>query len=432
MSQVLTLAVEMNELRRKVNFVRHGLGASKTDLGVMLIRAVIAGTKMILFAANKENFARTEVKISRPDAEEAGDGTFALMGAKLERLISQVDAEQVQFKADTENLEVQAGFLTVNFELFDGAILRTVEAGLAEHLTMDGLALDREAFEEALSCAKSCSTTTSVRPDVTHAELRKGRLLSSDGRKIMIYSHQSFPEEATFKCPATALPSIIGCLKNADAQSIQIIEGASYYFIKANRNEYTLGVRKVERTFPAVEGQITKNVIPDDEISVDKNVLEAMLKGVALGLPSDEVRVTISAGGEGKSAYLEAAALNNLGRKSHERASAGRKKGAPADVAFPVSFKHLLDTLSVFKGDSVVDMMVMLKKNLLMVRDTTDAREVVTVIPFRTDRQVEDEKKEREAAEVLRKKETEAAKAEAAAGPDLVEGAVRVELLEEV
>jgi len=113
---------------------------------------------------------------------------------------------------------------------------------------------------------------------------------------------------------------------------------------------------------------------------------------VSLGLPSDEVKVTIEVGGKKQEQYMEVSARNSLGRRSHERASCGRK--AAELLSFPLSFKHLLDTLGVFKGDSVVDMMVMEQKSLLMVRDTTEAREVLTVIPFRTDRQIEDEKAE--------------------------------------
>lgn len=400
--------VEMSELRRKINFVRNGLGSSKTDLPVILMRFEIAGNKATIFAASKEMFCRTEMKITKE--EDSTEGSFTVLGGKMEKLISQVEVEQVAFKADAENIEAQAGFLTVNFELFDGASLNTVEQGVQDHLTAEGLVADRTALEEALACAKTCTVMNSIRPDVTHIELREGRMLSSDGRKIMIYSHDGFPKELKLKCPATTVNSLLTAVKNIDSESTQVFEGTSYYYVKANLNEYSLGVRKVERSFPAVEGQIVTQDPASDEVSIDKNVLEAMLRGVSLGLPSEEVKVTLEVGGKGQESYLEASAVNSLGRRSHERASCGRQ--SEDKLQFPVSFKHLLDTLSVFKGDSVVDMMAYSKLNLLMVRDTTDLREVVTVIPFRTDAQIDKERQEAEALAEARKKASEESDAE--------------------
>jgi len=423
----IKFSVEMTELRKKVNFVRNGLGVSKTDLPVLLMRFEIAGSKATLFTASKEMFCRCEMKIT-PD-EDSAEGSFTVLGAKMEKLISQVEVEMISFKADAENLETQAGFLTVNFELFDGASLNTVDQGVQDHITAEGLTVDRAALEEALACAKTCTVQSSIRPDVTHIELRDGRMLSSDGRKIMIYSHDGFPAEQKLKCPATNIGSLLIAVKNIDSQNAQIIEGKSYYYIKANLNEFTLGVRKVERSFPAVEQQITSSDAPTDEISIDKNVLEAMLRGVSLGLPSEEVKVTLEAGGTGQESYLEASAVNSLGRRSHERASCGRV--ADTKLQFPVSFKHLLDTLSVFKGDSVVDMMAYDKLNLLMVRDTTDLREVLTVIPFRTDAQIDKERQEAEALADARKKASEEEDAnEKAAGEEVAADAAGVDLEE--
>ena len=404
----IKFSVEMSELRRKVNFVRNGLGSSKTDLPVILMRFEVAGNKATLFTASKEMFCRTEMKINRE--EDSAEGSFTVLGNKMERLISQVEVEMVSFKSDAENLETQAGFLTVNFELFDGASLNTVEQGVQDHLKGEGLVADRAALEEALACAKTCTVMNSIRPDVTHVELRDGRMLSSDGRKIMIYSHDGFPKELKLKCPAVTINSLLTAVKNIDSESTQVFEGSSYYYLKAGLNEYSLGVRKVERSFPAVEGQIITQDPASDEISIDKNVLEAMLRGVSLGLSSEEVKVTLEVGGKGQESYLEASAVNSLGRRSHERASCGRQ--SEEKLQFPVSFKHLLDTLSVFKGDSVVDMMAYSKLNLLMVRDTTDLREVVTVIPFRTDAQIDKEREEAEALTEARKKASEEAEAE--------------------
>lgn len=402
---MIEFSTEMGQLRKHINFVRNGLGAAKTDLTVQILRFNVTGNKAVIFAANREMFCRTDMKITRHEGDDVEDGSFSVLGAKIERLISQVETEQVSFKADNENLEINAGFLTVNFELYDGATLKTIEQGVQSHLDIEGLGVSRSALEEALTCARSCTTTNSIRPDVTHAELRAGRMLSSDGRKIMIYSHDAFPKEMGLKVPATVLSSVATAVKNIDAENLSVAEGDSYYYIKGGLNTFTMGVRKVERTFPQVESQVANSSEPTDEISVDKNVLEAMLRGVALGLASDDVKVSLDTAGKGSEAYLEISATNGASRRSHERASCGRK--SELDLSFPVSFKHLLDTLSVFKGDSVVDMLVMQKLNLMMVRDHTEAREVLTIIPFRTDKQIELEQKEKLAAAEAAKKAKE-------------------------
>lgn len=397
----LRFTVEMGELRKKVNFVRNGLGTTKADLPTMLMRFDVQDRKAILFAANKEMWCRTEMKIKRdPDTET---GSFSVLGDRVEKLISQVEAEQVSFQTDGENLEVQAGFLTVNFETYDGSTLKTIEQGAEGHLKEEGLAVAKDPFQEGFACARACTTTNSIRPDVTHVELRGGRVLSSDGRKIMIYSFDGFPEDMAIKVPSTVLNATLTAIKNMEAPAVQVFEMGSHYVVKGNKNEFTLGVRRVERDFPAVEGQITRAEDPTDEIVVDKNVLEAMLKGVSLGLPSNEVKVTVDVGGEGAEAYLEVSAINSVNRRSHERASCGRK--TKGHYTFPLSFKHLLDTLGVFKGDSVVDLMVMEPRKMLMVRDTTEEREVLTVIPFRTDADIEAEKAEEAAKKATKEEE---------------------------
>lgn len=398
MSKKVDFAVEMADLKRCVNYTRNGLGNSKTDLGVMLFRITVAGATASLFASDKEVFVRGEMAIKNPEAQT---GSFAVLGSKLEKLISQVDAELVRFSVDNENVEVNAGFLTVNFEVYDDTNLKATELALlgeAQSLLESSKNVPRAALEEGLVCAKTCTTVNSLRPDLMHAEIRNGRLLSSDGRKILVLTHDAFPKDLVFKVPAVALNSSIGAVKNADTEVFSIGEGKSYYYLQSKG--YLLGVRKIERTFPAVESMISGAETPTDEISVDKLVLESMIKGVALGLQSDDVRVTVDVVGSGSEAYLETSTVNSLGRRSHERASCGRKISEV--MSFPISFKHILDTLSVFKGDSVVDILVLQSRSILLVRDTTDDREVMTVIPFRTQAAIEAERKEADAAKAAK------------------------------
>lgn len=390
MSEKIVFTADLAELKKKVNFVRNGLGASKTDLQTQLIRMDVTGHKLTMFAANKEMLCRCESKIVRE--EGATDGTFSVLGSKLTALTATAEAERIAFEADQENLKATAGFLTVNLTLYDGAALKQVEQGSSEHLRAEGRAIDRAALEEALTCGKACTTTNSIRPDVNHVELRKGRMLASDGRKIMIYSNDTFDEAIALKVPATTLNDTITATKNVEAEKMTLHEGASYYFAKANLNEYSFGVRKTERSFPDVESMIARAAAPDDEVAVDKHVLTGALQGVALGLESEEVKVTIDVDGQGNDAFLEVSALNNLGRRSFERSSCGRTGTGPR--SFPVSYKHMLDTLSVFKGDSVVDIGIMAKLSLLTIRDTNNVRQVLTLIPFRTEAAISAEKQE--------------------------------------
>jgi hypothetical protein len=398
----VNFTVEMADLKTHINFVRNGLGNSKTDLPVMLLRFEVTGSKAVIFASEKEMFTRTEMKVMRPDVPV--DGAFAVLGSKLEKLIAQVAAEKVEFTAGAENLECKAGFLTVNFELFDGAPVKTMEQGVLEHLTLSGLTLPKAGLLEALTTAKSCSTENSIRPEVNHVELRTGKVLSSDGRKIMVYDHSGFNQQVTFKLPATTLSAVIDALKYVTGEHIEVVEGKSYFYFKSNNNQFTMGVRKVERSFPAIENVIADTKDTTDTISVDKNVLELMIRGVSLGLPSDEVKLIMEVNGKGnKDAFLEVSAVNSVGRRSHEKSSCGRT--AETKVTIPISFKHLLDTLGVFKGDSIVDMSVSQKRSVLLVNDKTEERKVTTAIPFRTDQQVEQERKERDAQAEARKKQ---------------------------
>lgn len=408
-----SFSMEMADLKKHVAFVKNAIGSSKTDLSVLLMKFELAGPKLTMFTADKEMFCRTEARVS-PDQED-GTVTFAVMGSKIESLITQVDVERVAFVLDDENLEVKAHFLTVNFELFDAGTLKMVEQGVADCLTLPGVAIKREILEEALVCAKSCTSESSIKPDVNHAEIRDGRGLSSDGRKIMIYSGPEVPEKLKLKVPGSALCSVTSSLRHMEAEVCEVAEGKSYYYLRGGKSNQVVGVRKVERSFPPVEAQVTNIGDPEDVLSIDKNMLEAMLKGVALGLPSEEVKVTLEAAGTHPQGYLEVASRNNVGRKSFERANVGRK--STASISVPVSFRHLLETLSVFKGDSVVDMHLVMSKNVLLVRDTTPTREVMTVIPFRTEKQIADESKEKEAAKKAAKKEEKDLSTAAAAAP---------------
>jgi len=414
--------------KQKVSFVKNGLGSNKTDLAASLIRFNLTGSKLVMFTADKEMFCRASLNVNR--VGDGPDGTFAVIGQRLSNLLATVESETLSLQFDEEALQITAGFLTVNLTLYDGMALRQAEANLSAYYNENGVITEREFLEEALACARSCSTTSSIRPDVTHVELRGKKMLSSDGRKILMYDYSGFDANLKLKVPAGLLASAIGAVRLITHEKVLVQEESSYYVIKGGLNEFALGIRKVEREFPAVETQMGKSLTPSDEISVDKHVLESALKGVALGLDNDEVRVMIEADGSGKEAYVEISAKNGLGRRSYERASCGRNGKAP--TSFPVSYKHVTDTLSVFKGDSVVDLVICAPMNMLLVKDVTNKRSVTTIIPFRTDSQIEKEKQEAAAAEEARKKD----KAESGGAPaddnDAAAGAVDLQETEDV
>jgi hypothetical protein len=410
----------MTELRRKVDFVKQPLVRGSSDFTASLLRFAVEGEKVVLFAANSDMICRVELKVTRPEGYK--DGVFSMLGAKIDSLTSQVASEYVTFTVDRENAMVEAGFLTANFETFDGAGLTAAEGAILPLLDTEGVAVNRDAFYESLQCGKSCTTVSSIRAEVTHVEIRGGKLLASDGRKVMTYTHDGFDETLTLKCPASTLGAVIASVKQIEADLLQVLDTDSYFLIKGNRREFVLGIRKIERSFPAVEGSLAKTEGYEDHLVVDKDILIAMLKGVSLGLSSEEVRISFSVSGSGADAKMEVSALNELGRKSFEVVSVGRDGVEPLE--FPISYQHLLHTLGVFKGDSVVDLYVQSKMSLLMVSDTTDAREVLTIIPFRTDRAVELEKTEAAMELEAKKKLT---REEAAEGPEAESADVPVE-----
>lgn len=409
MNSVFT--VDATAFKGAVNFVRHALGASKTDLSVQLFLFEVRGSSLSIFAASKELFANVKVPV-QADTDASMD--FAVMGSKIERLISLTEADNYTVEVESDNAKFTAGLLHLSLEVYDTAAVKTVKQTLTPNFTPTGVATQRAVLDEALSVGKTCTTTSSVRPDVCHVEIRGGKSVASDGRKISIYSTESFPPALALKVPSTALTDFLSAVKNISAEHVTVAESGSYYVVHGSLGAFSLGVRKVERSFPPIETQLADNWNPSDEVAIDGATLELMLKGVALGLAAEDVKVDIKVTGAPNSpdATLEVGSVNGVGKRSWERAPCGRK--AEAEIAFPVSYKHLVDTLSVFKGDSVVDMLVLTDRSAVVVRDTTPAREVLTLIPFRTAAAVDAEAKEAKAAAV-KATSTEAREAEQAA-----------------
>lgn len=421
----IKFSVDLEELKKKIGFIKHGLGASSSsDMQIKLIKFDIQGKKAILFAANKEVFTRAEMKIYRPDDDDA-NGSFAVLGQKMEQLCGHAQSEQIHFEAEEEELRIKTGFLNLNFQTFGADLLRQIEHGVSEHTAKEGLVADRTGLEEGLIYAKTCTSTTTLKPENGHVEVRGGRMMASDDRKIMVYTHAGFPEEMLLKVPTSALDRFAGAVRAIDADQVQIIEGSSYFFVKANRAEYALGVRKVERAFSDIEALLSVCNAPVDRFSLDSKALAKVVNGVALALEREDVQVIMEVAGETPEAYMEISGYNKIGKRSYERTVLGARVTTES-LSFPVSFKHLLETAAGFKGDSVIDMEAVRPGgyDMILVRDSTAAREVVTLIPVRTKKFLEQEQKEAEQRAAAKKAETEASIQEAAEAADLTEGAV--------
>jgi hypothetical protein len=388
---MLSFTADVAELRKKVAFVKQALGSAKTDLQAQLIRCELVGQQLSLFVANKEMWCRCLTWVDRGDGGESG-GSFSVYGDKFIALLATTEAERISFEVDQENLKASTGLLTVNLTLYDGASNHQIERGFLSFIQMEGIPLPTEALEEALICSKSCTSSTSIRPDVNHIELRGGKLFSSDGRKIMLYKSGALDSAINLKVPSISLQSYISAVKQITPELCSMRESTAYYILTANLGEYALGIRKTERVFPDVEGMMARALGAEDEVSVDKHALSGALSGVALGLESDEVKVTVDVTGTSSEGMLEISALNSLGRRSFECVPSGRK--STGHISFPVSYKHLLDTLSVFKGDGTVDMGINTALSFLTVLDKNALREVLTLIPFRTEAAVSAEKQE--------------------------------------
>lgn len=389
--------VDTDDLKKHVGFIKAGLGNSRTDLSVMLMKFNISPNQATIFAQNKEIMARSIMPIETE--EDQALISFSLLGAKLDKLANHVGSEKVYFSVDDTTVEITSGFLKVSMEVYDGAMLKNIERAAFDDIDKEGEAFPREFLAEALTCAKSCSTSDSMKPEVNHVEFRAGRCLSSDGRKAMIYTHKDFNEEVELKVPTSCLNNVLNGVKGmSDVEHVQVLANSGYFLLKGG-TRHVLAVRKIERVFPEIENQIANTSSPEEEVAIDRTVLESMIRGVSLGLSSEDVRITVTVKGDDKNSQLLITAVNSSQRTSTEYADCGRE--GSEEIDFPISFKHLLDTLGVFKGDSIVDLMIFSSRNILIVKDVTEAREVFHVLPFRTEAaiaQEEEERKEKEKA----------------------------------
>jgi len=376
----MKFSVDMTLLRSAVKQLKPAMGTAKSDLVVLLTMFEVENDILRLFVTDKEMFAITEISLLSSQV----NGRFSMLSSKLLGLVSEVKTEIVNFSVDEENVCVEAGFLNVNFDSYDSDKLQV----LRDQLLSDGHAmkasLDRAQVVGALLCSKTCATATDLRPELGHLEVRNGKILSSDGSKIMVVTAQNlFDEGLVFKIPTTSLNAVVDILKHCQSPVVDLYEGNSYYRLEAAPT--IVGVRRVERSFYAVEDVLEKLVEDTncDNVVVDSEVFRTMLRGVALGLSSDDSRITIDLYDEETGSILEVSSYSRNRRRSFERTTCGRSVSHP--ITFPVSYKHLVTSLTAFEGDSVVDLRVFPGWKFLVLEDNIPDRQVQTIIPFRTD-----------------------------------------------
>jgi hypothetical protein len=233
---------------------------------------------------------------------------------------------------------------------------------------------------------------------VNHNEFRDRRFLASDGSKVMIYEPTDAPKDVTLRIANTILNHVLGAVKSMDAESVSLAESVAYYYIYCD-GKYCLGLPTTEKPFPHCEKTVfdMRDGGSDDDIVIDLALLKNMVQEVAIGLDADQVSVDFIVTGavteSEKTAEVTIRSENHLHRESVNHGRCGRR--GTEEIRFPISFLHLLKTLSVFVGDQNVDIAILESKHkTVLIKDETTSRIVYTTIPIRTPRMKEAERDE--------------------------------------
>jgi DNA polymerase III sliding clamp (beta) subunit (PCNA family) len=403
----LNFTLALDELRQATNFVRHGLGGvAEEHLGARLFLFDLRGQGtskqpsplLTIFASNGELLARASVPVQRgPTCTE--DGSFAVLAKTFLELISSgIGSEWVTFSVDDQNVKIRArgfrGGLRVNFATyavdFDARAiaLRDAAAPPPAGVSTAGTSWRKGVLVAALTHAKTWGAVCDAsRLDVNHTEYRNGRFISSDGKRILIYSPiGATKQDVGLKVPNTLLHRVIGALQDIPGDEVTVAEPSAigrYYYISAG-DRFMLRFRDIGKSFPDVEENYLSypKSDADDVVRVERKYFENMVKAVSLGVDPDKEKsgsVFLYVAGTGAKASLTVVSENELDRVSFERVICGRK--ALDAISLKVKFKHLLDTLAVCK-DQTIDIFIVRKKGVLLVRDSLPEREVLAVISF--------------------------------------------------
>jgi hypothetical protein len=380
----MKFTAEMSALSNGVRFARTALASpGSRDFSSKLFRFEVAEESLSILAANTKIACLAKLPLLKRDARIQEPIVFGANGHKFAGLLDNVSSEIAVLTVDDQNVKVEVGSATVNFARCNPVNLARVHAELVREASGQGPLVSTSALADALYVTKSCSATFPVQPDRCHSELRNGQFVATDGSRVIVITCSHGFGSAALKVGHAEHTAVLNALAHVLGRDIRVIAGASQTYFSTPPNDFVIGFRTIERSFPPLEKQILA-LNARDEFSIDKDALLGSCRIVPFGLPDGEVRIdlaleTLGPGKSGLEAILHVEGTNEIGRISREDSPCGRKAREPITLA--VSFEHMLATLAVFVGDSVVDLKV--TDVGLVILDRSPSREVVTVIPYR-------------------------------------------------
>jgi hypothetical protein len=390
----LKFSVDLNDLRKATRFASNALG-SKGDFASQMFLFGVESQEVTIFSANQELFALARIPATGVSGLEEGH-TFEVLGEKIGSLTRISGAEKIAFAVDSESAEIHAGYLKLNLPADYGlkALMQILEGAQASKPKKSGQ-MPTSMLLEALECAKACTgMALTTMSKVNHTEFRDGRFLASDGSKVMIYEPTDAPKDVTVRIANTILGHVASAVKAMDAETVTLAEAESYYYIYCG-SKYCLGVRTLEKPFNHCEKTIfdMRDGGSDDDIVIDLGLLQNMIQEVSIGLDANQVKVDFIVSGADNTAEVTIRSENRQHRESVNHGRCGRQ--GTEEICLPISFVHLLNTLSVYEGDQNVDIAILQSKHsTIMIKDKTPTRVVYTTIPLRTPRMGEAERAE--------------------------------------
>lgn len=371
---------ETEQLAEAIAFAKAGLGGDKSQLADQLFRFDVRDGQVQVTASdgNVVTSALFLATVTEP-------GVFAVIGKKVAALVQQartaiayqvdVDLEDARFVVTRQDNTVAE----LHFERLDPDLLQfaisAVEKAQQIPVGPAETELPREVLIEALETAASSTTRNSGNVLLDHVELRNGAVFASDGRRVSSIKSGNFHSSAKFKIPVPILGRVLNAVKSLPKKAGLFSRASENHFILST-NTRVLAIRRVQLDFPQVEALFTLTNVQRAVVRRIE-VLEA-LKDVALGLPlgKTEIQVVLD------EAELEVSAENSVGRRS-KRSILLEEKFPGEPVAFSIAIEHLTSSLGVMKGDKVQLGVDVAQERSVLV-DATAAREVLTVMPWRT------------------------------------------------
>jgi hypothetical protein len=384
-------SVDSDVFKSHIDFVKSGLGVSDTNIANLLVLMRLEGTTLHFFTSNNDMFCITSTEVSLKGSCE-GVKNFSILGSKLTSLVQVTDTESITFTVEEGVVGIKVGLFQISLIQLDSKVISSLlDMYIRYEDCSDYFEVDSSILRESVLCASSCTTVKSVRSELMHVQLRRGKVISTDGRRVMIYdAPNAFPKDKGFKIPSSCITQSVICMKHIPSSIIKVSEESSHFVFSGNNVGFIFGVRKVDSDIPDIENQVCNvEVSPEDEISIDAASLDNAVKSTSIGIDTDSEVIRFEVHGEDRKAYIEISALNSLQKRSYKKASVSR--GGSKSISFPISYKHLLETLKTSTKGGIIDIEVRTPGNYLVVKDETDVRIVYTLIPFRTSNELQEE-----------------------------------------